>query len=210
MLKRSVVTATIACALALATFSPVHATTWEFDPVHTNVQFSVRHMTITNVRGEFTKVSGKILSEGKDPNRIQIEASIDASSIDTRAPKRDKHLKSADFLDVEHYPTIMFKSRKAEPVAPGKWKLTGDLTIRGITKEVVLDVEGPSEEVKDPKGNIRVGAHATTTINRKDFGLKWNMTLEGGGMLVGDNVAVAIDVEAVRQAESPTAAVSSR
>ncbi len=206
---RSALNLTITCIFALTALSSAHATTWEFDPVHTNVQFSVRHMTITNVRGEFTKVSGKILSEGKDPGRIQIEATIDASSIDTRAPKRDKHLKSADFFDVEHYPTIVFKSKKAEPVAPGKWKLTGDLTIRGVTKEVVLDVEGPSEEVKDPKGNIRIGAHATTNINRKDFGLKWNMVLEGGGVLVGDNVAVAIDVEAVRQAESPAAATPS-
>jgi polyisoprenoid-binding protein YceI len=206
---RSALNLTITCIFALTALSSAHATTWEIDPVHTSVQFSVRHMTITNVRGEFTKVSGKILSEGKDPGRIRIEAMIDASSIDTRAPKRDKHLKSADFFDVEHYPTIVFKSKKAEPAAPGKWKLIGDLTIRGVTKEVILDVEGPSEEVKDPKGNIRIGAHATTTINRKDFGLKWNMMLEGGGVLVGDNVAVAIDVEAVRQAESPAAAVPS-
>lgn len=209
MLKRLVTTATIACALALAALSSAQATTWEIDPVHTSVQFSVRHMTITNVRGEFTKVSGKILSEGKDPGRIQIEATIDASSIDTRAPKRDKHLKSADFFDVEHYPTIVFKSKKVEPAASGKWKLTGDLTIRGVTKEVALDIEGPSEEIKDPHGNIRIGAHATTTINRKDFGLKWNMMLEGGGVLVGDNIAVAIDVEAVKQAESPAVAAPS-
>jgi polyisoprenoid-binding protein YceI len=203
---RSALNLTITCIFALTALSSANATTWEIDPVHTSVQFSVRHMTITNVRGEFTKVSGKILSEGKDPGRVKIEATIDASSIDTRAPKRDKHLKSADFFDVEHYPTIVFKSKKVEPAAPGKWKLTGDLTIRGVTKEVALDIEGPSEEIKDPHGNIRIGAHATTTINRKDFGLRWNMMLEGGGLLVGDNVAITIDVEAVRQAESPAAA----
>jgi len=206
---RSGLVSTIICIFALAASSSAHATTWEIDPVHTSVQFSVRHMTISNVRGEFTKVSGKVLSEGTDPGRVKIEATIDASTIDTRETKRDKHLKSADFLDVEHYPTITFKSKKVEPAASGKWKLSGDLTIRGVTKEVILDVEGPSEEVKDPKGNIRIGAHATATINRKDFGLKWNRLLEAGGVLVGDDVAITIDVEAIKQAGPGPAAGSS-
>jgi len=189
-------------ALAILLFalpSMVFATEWQIDPAHTNVQFSVRHMMISNVRGDFNKVSGRVTSEGQNPATIEIEATIDASSIDTRVEMRDKDLKSPNFLDVEKYPTIEFKSKKIEANGTGKWKLTGDLTLHGVTKEVVLDVEGPTPAVKDPMGNTRVGATATTTLSRKDFGLNWNKALEAGGVIVGDDVQITIDVEAVQK-----------
>ncbi len=176
-----------------------HATEYEIDPAHTSVEFSVRHMMISNVRGEFTKTAGTITINGEDPGSLKIEATIDAASVATRVDRRDAHLKSPDFLDVGKYPTITFKSKKVEPAGTGKWKLTGDLTIHGVTKEVVLDVTGPTREITDPMGNKRVGASATTTISRKDFGLTWNKALEAGGVLVGDDVAIQIDVEAVRK-----------
>jgi polyisoprenoid-binding protein YceI len=186
-------------SLLFALPSMVFAAEWQIDPAHTNVQFSVRHMMISNVRGDFNKVSGKVTSDGQNPDAIQVDATIDAGSIDTRIEMRDKHLKSPDFLDVEKYPTIEFKSKKVEANGNGKWKLTGDLTLHGVTKEVVLDVEGPTPVVKDPMGNPRVGASATTTINRKDFGLNWNKALEAGGVLVGDDVQITIDVEAIQK-----------
>jgi polyisoprenoid-binding protein YceI len=172
---------------------------WQIDPAHSSVQFSVRHLMISNVRGEFGKLSGTVSLEGKDPNSVKIEATIDASSINTRIEKRDAHLKSADFLDVEKYPTITFKSKEIEPAGTGKWKVTGDLTLHGVTKEVVLDVSGPTDQITDPMGNKKVGASATTTINRKDFGLMWNKAMEAGGVMVGDEVAIQIDVEAVQK-----------
>jgi polyisoprenoid-binding protein YceI len=172
---------------------------WQIDPAHTNVQFSVRHMMISNVRGDFNKVSGTVTSDGQNPDALKIDAVIDAGSIDTRIEKRDQHLKSADFLNVEKYPTIEFKSKKVGANGTGKWKVTGDLTLHGVTKEVVLDVEGPTAEIKDPIGNTRVGASATTKINRKDFGLTWNKVLETGAVMVGDEVEITIDVEAVQK-----------
>lgn len=189
----------LAVAVVIAAVSSAHATEWEIDPAHTSVQFSVRHMMISNVRGQFTKTSGTISGTGNEPKSVKIEAVIDASSIDTRVAKRDAHLKSPDFLDVEKFPTITFKSKKIEPAGPGKWKIDGDLTIHGVTKEVVLDATGPTDEVTDPMGHKRVGASATTTISRKDFGLTWNKPLESGGVVVGDEVAIQIDVEAVKQ-----------
>lgn len=199
MQNRIIASAFAVCLVAMVA-SSVRADTWDIDPVHTSVQFSVRHMTISNVRGEFSKVSGTVVSEGKDPKAVRIEATIDASTINTHEPKRDADLKGPNFLDVTHYPTIVFKSKKIAQAGPGKWKLIGDLTIHGVTKEVTLDVEGPSQQVKDPHGNLRVGAHATAAINRKDFGLTWNRVLETGGVLVGEQVAITIDVEAVKKA----------
>jgi polyisoprenoid-binding protein YceI len=180
-----------------AAFAPAwaHATEWQIDPAHTAVTFSVRHMMISNVRGEFEKTSGTISANGTDPASVK----IDATSLNTRVDKRDAHVKSPEFLDVDKYPTITFKSKKAEAAGPGKWTVTGDLTIHGVTKEVALDVAGPTPEVVDPFGNTRVGASATTTIKRSDFGLKWNKALEAGGVLVGDDIAIQIDVEAIKK-----------
>ncbi len=176
-------------------------TTWNIDPAHSNAQFSVRHMMISNVKGEFTKVSGKVLFDPSKPETLSAEAVIDVSTINTREHDRDNHLKSPDFFHVEEYPAITFKSKRAEKGAGGL-KLTGDLTIHGVTHEVTLDVEGPTPPTKDPWGNTRVGASATAKINRKDFGLKWNQALETGGVLVGDEVKITIDVELVAQTEN--------
>jgi polyisoprenoid-binding protein YceI len=190
-----------AIAIALFVALPVlaHADTWQIDPAHTNVEFSVRHMMISNVKGQFQKTSGTIVTSGTDPASAKIDATIDATSINTRVDKRDAHLKSPAFLDVDKFPTIMFKSTKVEADGPGKWKVTGDLTLHGVTKPVVLDVESTGTPVTDPMGNTRAGASATTKISRKDFGLTWNQPLETGGVMVGDEVAISIDVEAIKK-----------
>jgi polyisoprenoid-binding protein YceI len=150
------------------------------------------------VRGSFRTFTGKAVGDPASPGAAGIEATIDAASIDTANEKRDGHLKTADFLDVEKFPKIAFKSKKIEPAGAGKAKVTGDLTLHGVTKEVVLDVEGPTPVIKDPMGNTKAGAHATTKINRKDFGIVWNKTMDGGGLMVGDEIDITIDVEAVK------------
>jgi polyisoprenoid-binding protein YceI len=198
-MKNRVPSSLIALALMIAAPLAASADTWQIDPVHTTVEFTVRHMMISNVRGLFTKVAGTITAKDSDPGSVKVKATIDTSSIDTRSADRDADLKSANFLDVAKYPTMTFKSKKIEPAGPGKWKMVGDLTLHGVTKEVTLDVEGPTAPIKDPWGNTRAGASATTKINRKDFGLTWNKALETGGAVVGDEVTVSIDVEAVKK-----------
>ena len=168
--------------------------TWNIDSAHSSAQFSVRHMMVATVRGEFASTKGTVRWDGKDLATAVVEATIDATTINTREPKRDAHLRSADFFDVEKFPTLTFKSTKVEPVAPGKLRMTGDLTIRGVTKPVVFDVEGPTQTIKDNRGNQRVGASATATINRKDFGLTWNNVIESGGVVVSDEVKIVLDV----------------
>ena len=187
----------IAAALALS--APALAATWQIDPAHSNVSFSVRHMMVSNVRGEFTKVSGSVEGDEKAPTQAVINATMDASSINTREEKRDTHLKSADFLDVAKYPTITFKSKRIEPSGTGQFKVTGDLTLHGVTREVVLDVSDVTPSIKDPMGKTRAGAHATTKVDRKDFGINWSKTMDGGGLLVGNDVDISIDVEATTQ-----------
>ena len=191
--------AAIAIALFVALPVLAHADTWQIDPAHTNVEFSVRHMMISNVKGQFQKTSGTIATSGTDPASAKIDATIDATSINTRVDKRDAHLKSPAFLDVDKFPTITFKSTKVEADGAGKWKVTGDLTLHGVTKPVVLEVEGTGKPITDPMGNTRAGASATTKISRKDFGLTWNQPLETGGVMVGDEVAISIDVEAIKK-----------
>ena len=173
-------------------------TTYQIDPAHSSAQFSVRHMMISNVRGEFTKVSGAIAYDAASPSESSIEASIEVASINTREPQRDAHLKSADFFDVEKFPVLTFHGRQISG-QPGEWKVRGDLTIHGVTREIVLDVEGPTPEAKDPWGSLRIGATATAKLSRKDFGLTWNAALETGGVLVGDEVKITIDLEAILQ-----------
>jgi polyisoprenoid-binding protein YceI len=191
----------VVVAIAFTLIAPVlvHADTWQIDPVHTSVEFTVRHMMISNIKGTFEKTSGTVTVEGGDPTTAKIDATIDASSINTRVERRDADLKSPDFLDVAKYPTITFKSTKVETAGKGKWKVTGDLTLHGVTKPVVLDVEGTGDPIHDPMGNTRAGASATTKINRKDFGLTYNKTLESGGVMVGDEVSITIDVEAIKK-----------
>jgi len=190
-----------AIAIVMMVALPVlaHADTWQIDPAHTNVEFTVRHMMISNVKGQFQKTSGTITANGIDPASAKIDATIDATSIDTLFDRRDAHLKSPDFLDVARFPTITFKSTKVEAAGPGKWKVTGDLTLHGVTKPVVLDVEGTGAPIHDPMGNTRAGASATTKIRRSDFGLIWNKALEAGGVMVGDEVAISIDLEAIKK-----------
>ena len=187
----------IASAVALS--APALAVAWQIDPAHSNVSFSVRHMMVSNVRGEFTKVSGSVEGDEKAPTQAVINATIDATSINTREAKRDDHLKSADFLDVAKYPTITFKSKRIEPSGTGQFKVTGDLTLHGVTREVVLDVSDVTPPIKDPMGKTRAGAHATTKVDRKDFGINWSKTMDGGGLLVGNDVDISIDVEATTQ-----------
>ena len=189
----------VAIALTLAAPVLAHADTWQIDPMHTSVEFTVRHMMISNVKGTFEKTSGTITVEGSDPTTAKIDAVIDASSINTRVERRDADLKSPDFLDVAKYPTITFKSTKVEAAGKGKWKVTGNLTLHGVAKPVVLDVESTGAPIHDPMGNTRAGASATTKINRKDFGLTYNKTLESGGVMVGDEVSITIDVEAIKK-----------
>ena len=169
---------------------------WKIDPQHSSAQFSVRHMAISTVRGAFSKVSGTITLDDKDITKSTVDVTIDVSTVDTREPARDNER----FFDVAHFPTMTFKSKKVEQIAPGKLKVTGDLTIRGTTKEVVLDVEGPTAPVKDPWGNQRVAASAWSKINRQDFGVKWNATLDNGGVVVGDDVNITVDAEMIKQA----------
>lgn len=189
-----------AITLALLVMLPVlaHADTWQIDPAHTNVEFTVRHMMISNVKGQFQKTAGTITANGNDAASAKIDATIDASSVDTRVERRDMHLKSPDFLDVAKYPTITFKSTKVEADGPNKWKVTGDLTLHGVTKPVVLDVESSGAPVS-MGGKTHAGASATTKIKRSDFGLTWNKAMEAGGVMVGDEVAISIDVEAIKQ-----------
>jgi polyisoprenoid-binding protein YceI len=173
-------------------------TTWKVDPAHSQVEFAVRHMMITTVRGRFTDVKGTVVTEGNDPTRAEVEVIIDANSIDTREPQRDAHLKSADFFDVEKFPYITFKSQRATDVRGDEFKLVGDLTIHGVTREVVLEVTSEGQ-AKDPWGNERAGYSATTRINRSDFGLTWNQALETGGLLVGDEIKITLDLELIKQ-----------
>jgi polyisoprenoid-binding protein YceI len=181
-------------------------TTYTIDPAHSSVHFTVRHMMITNVRGRFRAIKGTVEFDPENPAAARVDAEIDAASIDTGEAQRDAHLRNADFFDVEKYPTLTFRSGKIEPAGEGEWKVTGDLTIHGVTRPVTLNVEGPAQEGKDPWGNIRSGATATTKIKRSEFGLTWNAALETGGFLVGDDVKIELDLALVRSADVSKAA----
>lgn len=171
---------------------------WEIDSGHSGIHFSVRHMVVARVRGKFARWSGALVAEDGDPGRASVEVTIDAASIDTGVADRDAHLKSADFLDVASHPEITFNGRRSERLDDHRLRLTGDLTIRGFAREVVLDVEYAGR-TKDPWGNERSGFSARTSIDRQAFGLTWNQILEAGGLMVGDRVDIEIEVEAVRQ-----------
>jgi polyisoprenoid-binding protein YceI len=173
-------------------------TTWNIDPAHSVAEFKVKHMMISNVKGNFGKISGKLTLDEADLAKSRIESVIEASSIETRDAQRDAHLKSADFFHVEKFPTLSFTSTNIKIVRDGELAVEGDLTIRGITRPVVFAVEGPTPPAKDPWGNTRVAVAATTRINRKDFGLTWNAALETGGILVGDEVTITLDIQFVK------------
>src|SRR5262245_43104346 len=171
--------------------------TWEIDSAHSGAHFSVRHLMISTVRGEFRKVTGTIQMDEKDISKSTVEAVIDTTTIDTREERRDNHLKSADFFDVAKFPTMAFKSTSVTRLGEGKLKVAGDFTLHGVTKPVVLDVEGLTNQVKDQRGNIKTGASATTKINRSEFGLTWNRAVETGGVAVSDEVGIVIVLEPV-------------
>lgn len=174
------------------------AATWSIDPEHSNVGFKVRHLMVSNVRGNFEKFSGSVNINDADPAKSSVTVTIDTNSINTNVAKRDDHLRSADFLDVAKFPEMTFVSKKVAS-SGGQLQVTGDLTLHGITREVALAVEGPSAESKDPWGNIRRGASASATISRKDFGLVWNAALETGGVAVGDEVTILLEIEMIKQ-----------
>jgi polyisoprenoid-binding protein YceI len=187
-------------ALSLLALPGLFADEYKIDGSHSKAGFAVKHLMVSTVRGDFSKVSGTIVYDEKNPAATKVNATIDVTAINTNEPKRDEHLKSPDFFDAAKYPTITFVSKSARKTADGI-AVTGDLTIHGVTKEVVLNVDGPTAEVKDPWGNARRGATATTKINRKDFGLTWNKALETGGVMVSEEVAITVDVEAVKAAK---------
>ncbi len=181
--------------LALPSPASAQSVTWTIDPGHSAATFQVRHMIVANVKGEFSGPVGTASFDPKDLSTLRVDATIDARTINTRNPDRDKDLKSDLFFDVAKYPRITFKSKSVTVEGPGKLKVLGDLTIKGVTKPVTLDVEGPTQEIKDIWGSRRIGATATTTINRRDFNIVYNRMLEGGGAVVGDQVSISLDIE---------------
>ncbi|ABB33658.1 YceI family protein [Geobacter metallireducens RCH3] len=196
-MKRIIASIATIAALSLPAFA--FASTWTIDPDHSNVGFKVRHLMVSNVKGNFDKHSGTVEINDKDITKSKVNVSIDTASINTNVQKRDEHLRSADFFDVAKYPTMTFVSKKVAKNGKDKLKVTGDLTLHGVTKQVVLNVEGPTKESKDPWGNIRKGATAATKINRKDFGLVWNAALETGGVAVGDEIAITLEIEMIKK-----------
>jgi len=191
-------------ALAAFVALPAAASTWELDPNHTESSFVVKHLMVSNVRGQFGKTTGTIIRDDKDVTKSTAEVTIDATTVDTRVAKRDAHLKSADFFDVEKFPTITFKTTKiTKGAAPNTLKAEGNLTIHGVTKPVVLDVQYTPDTIAG--GKTVQGLTATTKINRKDFGLNWNQAIEAGGVLVGDDVQITIEAE-LHKKDAPTAA----
>lgn len=194
MLRRSLIVITLALRAASAV---AQTSTWQIDPNHSSAQFAVRHMVVSTVRGTFNKLSGSAQYDPVHPAASSIEATIDVASVDTRVDARDKDLRSPNFFDVEKYPAISFKSKKVEPAGAGKLKITGDLTMHGVTKEVVLDVDGPTPPINDGRGQ-RVGASATTKVNRRDFGLQYNRAVEATPV-VGDEVTITVDIELVKR-----------
>ncbi len=192
------------------TESPKSASsTWTIDSAHARAAFSVRHMMISNVRGDFSKVSGNVEYDGKNVKSIKTDATIDVSTVSTGEPGRDEHLRGDGFFNVAKFPTMTFKSKKIAPAGKGKFKMTGDLTIHGVTKEVTFDVDGPSPEIKDKKGGTHIGASAVTKINRKDFGISYGGLLDNGGPMIGDDVDITLDIELIKSPDAPKSSGSS-
>lgn len=190
----------LVAALLLGAGPALAATaTWQIDPNHATIEFKVRHMMVAYVKGTFAKVDGTIEADDADPAKAKIRVTIDTASIDTNIAKRDEHLRSPDFFDVARFPTMTFVSKAVAVDGNGKGKVVGDLTIRDVTREVTLEVAEVTPAIKDPWGKTRRGASATTTINRKDFGLTWNTLLETGGVAVGDEVKISLDFEMIRK-----------
>jgi polyisoprenoid-binding protein YceI len=198
-MKLNLVRLAVAAGLAAALTGPASAatTTYQIDPRHSSAGFGVTHLMISTVRGQFHAVNGAVVWDDSDPTKSSVNVIIDATTVDTQEPVRDKDLKSPNFFDVEKFPTITFKSTKVEAAGPGKLKVTGDLTIHGVTKQVVLEANAPKAPIRDPWGMTRTATSGTTKVNRKDFGLVWNKNLDGGGVMIGDDVDITLDVEMV-------------
>ncbi len=179
---------------------PLHSqpVSWRIDPLHSSAQFSVRHMMISTVRGQFGGVKGTILYDKQNPKSSSVEATIDCSTVNTGEPKRDSDLKTAEFFDVQHYPVMTFKSTKVEAAGAGKLRVSGNLTINAITREVVLQVDGPTPPIKDTQGREKIGVSGTTTISRKNFGILYNPVMEAGGVAVSDEVSIVLELELIR------------
>jgi polyisoprenoid-binding protein YceI len=190
--------ATIITIIALALPSGASASTWTVDPDHSNLGFRIQHFMISYVNGNFRKYTGTFALNDRDITKSKVEFTIDANSINTNVAKRDEHLRTADFFDVAQFPTIKFVSKKVTEVGKDTLQVTGDLTLRGVTREVTLNFEGLSKEIKDPWGNIRKGATASTKLNRMDFGLAWNKPLETGGVFIGEEVLINLDIEMIK------------
>jgi polyisoprenoid-binding protein YceI len=191
-------------ACSLAALGAAQETSWRIDPLHSGAHFSVRHMMISTVRGEFGGVNGTVLWDPQNPARTRIEATIDCTTINTGTVKRDEELKGPEFFDIKKYPVMKFKSTKVEPAGEGKLKMTGDLTINAITRQVVLNVEGPTGPVRDSRGREKVGASATGRVNRKEFGIIWNELMDSGGFALADEVSISLDIELIRN-DAPAA-----
>jgi polyisoprenoid-binding protein YceI len=186
--------------LSLLVLPPlVSAETWSIDPEHSQVGFKIRHMMITNVKGNFPAFCGTVEIDDKDLTKSKVEASIETASINTNISKRDEHLRSPDFFDVAKYPLMTYVSTKVEKSGEGKLRVIGNLTLHGVTREVILHVEGPTAAFTDPWGNLRRGVSASAKVNRKDFGLNWNTAIESGGVLVGEEVAIEIELEMIKK-----------
>jgi polyisoprenoid-binding protein YceI len=184
--------------MSTSTVTPASITTWKLDPAHSAAEFKVRHMMISNVKGSFTGLAGVLTEHQTDSTLSSVDAFVDVATVNTGDAQRDGHLKSADFFDVEKYPKMIFKSTVVKNTGKQEYSVTGDLTLHGVTKPVTFAVEGPSEPGKDPWGNTRIGLSATAKINRKDFGLGWNAPLETGGLLVGEDVAITLEVQFIK------------
>ena len=188
------------CFSVLASPAFSSGATWQIDPGHSSFQFKVRHLTVSSVRGEFGKlIRGVVYFDDKDVTSTRAEVSLDAASVNTNHAARDQHLRGPDFFDVARFPTIVFVSKQVTKAGPDSLKATGDLTMHGVTREVLMEIQGPTSEVKDPGGKFRRGLTASTKINRKDFGMIWNRTLDSGGLLVGDDVEVSVEIEMMRE-----------
>ena len=203
-MRKTILAALLVIGVLAANPSPsrAQATTWQIDPANSAATFSVRHLMISTVRGEFGKLTGMVNLNEKDITTSSVEATIDATTVNTSVPQRDNDLKSANFLDVANYPTMTFRSKQITPAGEGRWKMTGDLTIYGVTKEVIFDVEGPTPPIQMGRATLR-GASATTKINRKDFGITWNRALDTGTAVVSDEVTISIDLEFHLQPPAP-------
>ena len=196
-MKKNLLSLALAAVVGVASL-PALAETWAADTAHSTVGFAVRHMMVSNVKGAFDKFTASVVGTPADPAAAKISATIEVASVNTREPKRDDHLRSADFFDAAKFPQMTFTSTKVEKTSATTAKLTGDLTLRGVTKPVVLDVEY-TQPVKNPWGKTVIGASATGKINRKDFGVNWSKNLDGGGLVVGDEVTIQLDLEFLKQ-----------